>query len=193
MKLNNLVQIANYEAGKNGNLLVSLDDELCIKLNANVEKSPIKLMIAGAKVTNDEAIKHFEEMVDNDTPCNMVIVVNSKFMKLSNKKQLALLQYQNLKLQERNVSHECDEYAEVAAAVLTRKYHGRAANVIHKAMTYKERGEKKAAKALIKQDKADEKQAKKVAKANAKAAKKTENANTQSSTPENAEPAGQPA
>ena len=60
-------------------------------------------------------------------------------------------------------------------------------------MTYKERGEKKAAKALIKQDKADEKQAKKVAKANAKAAKKTENANTQSSTSENVEPAGQPA
>ena len=126
MKLTNLVKIENYDAGNNGNLLVSFDENLSIKLDSSVDKSNVRLYIAGAKVAGKNA-EFFKDKVDEDTPYDKIIVVNKKFMKLSNKKQLALLQYQNLKLQERDESHEVDEYAEVAAAVLTRKYHGRAA------------------------------------------------------------------
>lgn len=170
MKLTNLVKIENYDAGNNGNLLVSFDENLSIKLDSSVDKSNVRLYIAGAKVAGKNA-EFFKDKVDEDTAYDKIIVVNKKFMKLSNKKQLALLQYQNLKLQERDASHEVDEYAEVAAAVLTRKYHGRAANVIKKSENFKFAGEKKAGKALAKVEKKDAKQAKKLEKANEKKAK----------------------
>ena len=177
-KLNNLVTINGYEAGKHGNLLVSLDSDLCIMLNSNVKNSDVKLYIAGAMITNEDAIKAFEQLCDNETLADMVIVVSDKFMKLSNKKQLALLQYENIKLQELIEDHMIAEYAEVAAEAIVRKNNGWwTCKVLDKAHDYKTSQVKKAAKALKKQDKADEREAKKLEKANAKAAKKAAKAN----------------
>lgn len=172
-KLNNLVNIENYQAGKYGNLLVSLDTDLCIKLNSNVEKSAVKLYIAGAEIQSKDAIDKFEEITDAETPANMVIVVSDKFMKLSNKKQIALLQYENIKLQELGEDHTLVEYAEVAAEAIVRKnFNWFNARVLEKAHNFKTSQVKKASRALAKQDKKDAKAEKKLQKANAKAAKK---------------------
>ena len=100
MNISNLINIKKYPAGKNGNLLVSLDENLVVneKFSSKKGEREVKVMIATAYVRDKAVIAELEKKVDAITPANKVIVVNKKFTRLPNKLQLALLVDQNAKL-----------------------------------------------------------------------------------------------
>lgn len=100
MNISNLVTIKNYPAGKNGNLLVSLDENLKVSETFPSKKGnrEVSVMIATAIVRDDAVINELAMKADQFTPTNRVIVVNKKFMRLPNKMKLALLVDQNAKL-----------------------------------------------------------------------------------------------
>ena len=99
MVLNNFVVIKGYEAGKGGNMLVSLDENLLILDNAIIDykgrQKSVTTLICTAIIKDEKVIDSIAEMVDQDTPANRVIVVSKKFTKLPKKRQLALLEIQN--------------------------------------------------------------------------------------------------
>lgn len=100
MNISNLVTIKNYDAGKNGNLLVSLDEDLKVseKFSSKKGDREVKVMIATAFVRDKNVLAELAMQTDQFTPSNRVIVVNKKFMRLPNKMKLALLADQNAKL-----------------------------------------------------------------------------------------------
>lgn len=100
MNISNLVTIKNYDAGKNGNLLVSLDEDLKVseKFSSKKGDREVKVMIATAFVRDKNVLSELAMQTDQFTPSNRVIVVNKKFMRLPNKMKLALLADQNAKL-----------------------------------------------------------------------------------------------
>lgn len=92
-----IVTINNYDAGVNGNLLVTIQDRVTpvsIIGHKNAEK-PIDVLLCTAKIASKALQDELSVLVDANTPCNKVIVVSNKFMKMSNKKQLALLEIEN--------------------------------------------------------------------------------------------------
>lgn len=101
MNISNLVTIKNYPAGKNGNLLVSLDEDLKVSETFPSKKGnrEVSVMIATAIVRDAAVINELAKRADQFTPTNRVIVVNKKFMRLPNKMKLALLVDQNAKLE----------------------------------------------------------------------------------------------
>ena len=101
MKITNLIEIKNYAAGQNGNLLVSLDDNLVqeqsfAELGAGKE-SQVKMLICVAYVDDEAAQEILARYVDDPeiTPVDRVIVVSKRFLRLCNKKKLILLERQN--------------------------------------------------------------------------------------------------
>lgn len=98
MKLEKIAQIKNYAAGRNGNLIVFLVPDLKLEttyMSPNGKKErTIKPYIATAEIPLQLQDK-ISKMVDDATYSDKVIVVNSAFMHLFNKTQLALLARQN--------------------------------------------------------------------------------------------------
>jgi len=102
MNITNLVNIKKYPAGKNGNMLVSLDEKLAVNEKFSGPKGDersVSVMIATAFVRDKATIAEIRERVDDFTPFDRIIVVNKKFMRLPSKMQLALLEEQNAKLE----------------------------------------------------------------------------------------------
>lgn len=92
-----LVTINNYEAGVDGNLLVVAEDNVTpvsIIGHKGVPKD-IAVLLCTAKIKDKSLQDELADYTDENTACNRVIVVSKKFLKLSNKKQLALLQIEN--------------------------------------------------------------------------------------------------
>lgn len=100
INLTNLVNIEGYAAGENGNLLVSLSDDLYIKKTVEGKKKDkdyyINFLITTAAVSGSDADK-LAEHCDEFTSPEYVILVSKKFMKLSKKRQLVLLIIENSK------------------------------------------------------------------------------------------------
>ena len=169
MKLTNMISIKGYNAGKEGNMLISLDTQLrvgdCSFISPKGQEKHVECMICTATVDLPEDQNILEELVDDDTPCNKVIVVNKQFLKLSNKKQLALLEIQNAMLEvetpQTNVSRR--SYGEIAAIEKYGKIAVRTA--IKKERKEAHRSIFKAATGLHRQYKKDVKQEKKLQKA----------------------------
>lgn len=103
MKITKMVSIDNYEAGVKGNRFVALVDELKVcpsKVKPRFRKErevSVPLLLATSKILDDKFVDKLEAQCDEVTPCNEVILVCPKFLKLSNKTQLALLRMENLK------------------------------------------------------------------------------------------------
>ena len=101
MKITNLITVKNYAAGQNGNLLVSLDENLVQEQSfaeyGADKDSQVKMLICVAYVDDEAAQEILKKYVDDPeiTPVDRLIVVSKRFMKLSNKKKLILLERQN--------------------------------------------------------------------------------------------------
>ena len=100
MKLTNIVSIKGYDAGKNGNMLVGLDENLVLDTTYTNPKGTrqreIKPYICTAEISAESAkMLRSKYGVDANTYCDRIIVVNKGFMRLFNKTQLALLARQN--------------------------------------------------------------------------------------------------
>ena len=165
MKITNLVTIKGYEAGKGGNLLVSLDDQLCQDIAHGKKGRHVNMMICTAFLKEESPVlmKH----VDVDTRADRVIVVSKKFMRLGNKKQLALLLRENIANQTESTNSEvCRSEGNIAAYEAYGKIV--AGMAISKADKVIRRSEKKCATGLHHQYKKDARLAKKAAKAAAK-------------------------
>lgn len=103
VKINNLVSIKGYDAGKNMNRLVSLQDDSTfdaypvkcripfIKKQINIYES---LLITAVELDVDSASK-IADRVDLVTPYNEILIISKKFTKLPKKEQLALLNKYN--------------------------------------------------------------------------------------------------
>ena len=104
MKIDNLVTIKGYTAGKNGCLLVSLDENFSLHhvntFGGILGNTPKEYDIRGdasiCMVPDGKALEWAESKTDDDTPANFIIVVSPRFMKLSNKSQLILLERENV-------------------------------------------------------------------------------------------------
>lgn len=164
MKLTNLVEIKNYPAGKGGNMLVALDEELCVNREYSYKGKTRKVqaMICTAYCANSDATSELQKHVDSVSPYTAIIVVNAKFMKISNKKQLALLERENamLSVADPESSIEAGVIGDMAAI---EKYGRQANRALNKAHRFMRRSEKKAAKGLHKAYKKATKVAKNVA------------------------------
>lgn len=111
IKITNLVNIEKYDAGKNGNLLVSQDDDLFIAYAERskgliFDKAPVTVKpdICTAYIDpNDQvAMKFLKQHCDKTTYavmeiCPMIIVVSKAFMRKMPFEKLTLLAAQNTK------------------------------------------------------------------------------------------------
>lgn len=169
MLLNKLVEVKGYEAGSNGNLLVSLDNDL--KIEGFKGDRSVNIMICVADVSDQDSIDALNKFIkDEKTPADKVIVVNDKFMKLPKKQKLALLKWENEKI--KTPDEGINEKVEVVADVMTEKIYGRAARAgIHKATKFRLKGEKKVGKALHKEYRKEVKEEKNIKKGVARASK----------------------
>jgi len=97
MKLTNLVTIKGYAAGKNGNMLVSLDDKLVQERAYSTAKKDynIRMLICTAYVEDPESQAELAKHADQYTPTDRVIVISKKFMHLLPKTRLILLMNEN--------------------------------------------------------------------------------------------------
>lgn len=169
MKLNNLIQVKGYEAGKNGNMLVSLDDKLVQDRNWNNGKKEfdIKMLLTTAYVDDPEDQAQLAKYTDGTSPVDRVIVVSKKFCRLFNKTQLILLH-------ERNAREDvvddvaCYEEVESYGRVETYRQFGkfRSKMAFDKERKIMEKDEIKAGKAMHKFQKKQEKQVKKAVNSN---------------------------
>lgn len=104
MKINNLVTVKGYTAGENGCLLVSLDENFTLNhvntFGGILGNTPKEYDIRGDAsvwmVPDGKALEWAESKTDDNTPANFIIVVSPRFMKLSNKSQLILLERENV-------------------------------------------------------------------------------------------------
>lgn len=92
-----LVTIKNYSAGIDGNLLVVTEDQVSpiTIIGHKGEPKDIHVLLCTAAITDSELQDELAGYCDEYTPCNRVIVVSKKFLKMRNKKQLALLQIES--------------------------------------------------------------------------------------------------
>lgn len=99
INVSNLISIKNYNAGVNGNLLVVAQDKVQpVSFIGHKGKDKfVDVLLCTAKILDEETIKEIERFVDEKTPANRVIVVSKKFLKMRNKKQLALLTIESTK------------------------------------------------------------------------------------------------
>lgn len=117
MKITTLLTVKNYEAGRDGNLLIAIDDEMIAKAyNINGKVLNVKPLICTAYIRDKNAQEKLKKHTNN-TPFDRVIVVNKKFQSLFNKTQLILLERQNAleDVVDPDTDVEVRVYADVAA------------------------------------------------------------------------------
>lgn len=162
MKITNLLAVKNYEAGRDGNLLVAIDEELVAKAyRVNDKTMNIRPLICTAYVKNPEDQKRLKKHTDGETPVDRVIVVSKKFQSLFNKTQLILLEKQNAieDVTDPDSDVEVQVYAEVAAMAKFGVFRSKMA--FHKAQSILEKDEVKVGKKLHATEKKREKETKK--------------------------------
>jgi hypothetical protein len=157
MKITNLVSIKKYRAGHDGNLLVSLDENLETKLGLHVgDKSEgVHMLICTAYVSDKNEQEILKKHCDDATPYDRVIVVNSKFLKLFNKTQLILLERQNAKEDfESDPSCDMDPIIHAEIATFTKYGTWRSTMAFDKERKMREKDEVAIGKARHKENKA---------------------------------------
>lgn len=162
MKITNLLAVKNYEAGRDGNLLVAIDEELVAKAyRVNDKTMNICPLICTAYVKNPDDQKRLRKHTDGKTPVDRVIVVSKKFQSLFNKTQLILLEKQNAieDVTDPDSDVEVQVYAEVAAMAKFGVFRSKMA--FHKAQSILEKDEVKVGKKLYSNEKKREKETKK--------------------------------
>lgn len=127
MKITNLITVKKYNAGRNGNMLISLDDELVsdqIFRVGDKELGSIDLLLCVAYVNDPDVEKILEKYVDDPaiTPTDKVIVVSRKFLSLRNKTQLILLERHN-RLED-DVVISCNQDRNSRANIMTISQYG---------------------------------------------------------------------
>lgn len=167
MKINNLIQIKGYEAGKNGNLLVALDEELVQKQNYATDKKTynIRMLVTTANVTTEEGQRYLRKFTDGTVDCSRIIIVNKKFLHLFNKTQLILLAERNHR-EDVIENASCDEEVVSYGHVQTISQYGkmRSTMAFNKERKIMEHDEKKAGGALKSYNKRELKKIEKAAK-----------------------------
>ena len=164
MKLNNLINVKGYEAGRNGNMLVSLDDKLVQEKNWNNGKKDfdIKMLLCTAYVDDPEARAELEKYTDGTAPVDRIIVVSKKFCRLFNKTQLILLHERNARedvADDVSCFEEIESYGRVETIRQFGKFRSKMA--FDKERKIMEASEMKAGKAMNKLQKKQEKEVKK--------------------------------
>lgn len=118
MKITNLLSVKGYEAGRGGNLLVAIDEDLVAKAyRVNDKTMHIRPLICTAYIKNPADQERLRKHTDGNTAVDRVIVVSKKFQGLFNKTQLILLERQNAieDVTDPDCDAEVQAYAEVAA------------------------------------------------------------------------------
>lgn len=174
VNIEKLVSIKNYDAGVNGNLLVVSEDEVkpISIVGHKGESKDVQVLLCTAKVETKELQDELSEHVDEETSCNRVIVVSKKFLKLRNKKQLALLQIENSRASIRNQKTNVDGV--ISGEIDSIEKYGKwcTYRAVNKARRVREKSTKKATRWLHHDYKKDCKAEQKAAKAAEKAYKK---------------------
>ena len=172
-----LATIKNYQAGTNGNLLVVIQESVTpvsIIGHKSVEKQ-IEVLLCTATIKDKALQDELSEHVDANTRCNKVIVVSNKFMKLRNKKQLALLEIENARA---NVTQETNVDGIIVGEASSIEKFGKwcTYRAVNKARKVREKSTKKATKWLHRDYKKDCKEEAKLAGAAKQSQQKTEQA-----------------
>ena len=149
MKLTNLIEVKGYAAGRNGNLLVSLDDDLVQEhaYRTNKKEYKIRMMICTAYIDDPNTRQLLaDKYTDGSVQTDRIIVVSKKFMKLFPKTKLILLFNQNAR-EEILGSASCDKEVDSFGHVETMAKFGiiRSRLAFDKARKYQEKFERKAA------------------------------------------------
>lgn len=167
MKLTNLIQVKGYEAGRNGNLLVALDEKLIQDMSYKTEKKvyDIKMLVTTANVKNQEDQEYLRRFTDGTVDVSRVIVVGKKFLHLFNKTQLILLAERNHR-EDVVETASCDEEVVSYGHVQTISQFGsfRSQMAFNKERKIMEFDERKAGNGLKKQNRKELRKAKKAAK-----------------------------
>jgi hypothetical protein len=175
LNVTKLAVIKNYEAGKKGNLLAIYTDKIVpiSVINAKDQEKDIEVLICTATIADEKTKETLEKYLDATTPANKIIVVSSKFMKLSNKKQLALLELENSKVRFEANEPDSNVASLIQAEVTVIEKFGKMVTfgALNKARKFREKSEKKATKGLHRAYKKDMKLEKKLAKAGEKCKK----------------------
>lgn len=171
LSVSKLANIKNYEAGKNGNLLVILTDKLIpvSVVNPHGVEKDVQVLICTATISEKSALDLLESHVDESTPCNKVIAVSKKFLSLSNKKQLVLLELENQKVRFEKEKPDSNIATTIQAEINTIEKFGKVAErfAVRTSRRFREKSQRKAATGLhraYKKDQAIEKKLRKVAK-----------------------------
>lgn len=167
MKLTNLIQVKGYEAGRNGNMLVALDEKLIQDMSYKTEKKvyDIKMLVTTANVKNLEDQEYLRRFTDGTVDVSRVIVVGKKFLHLFNKTQLILLAERNHR-EDVIETAACDEEVISYGHVQTISQYGsfRSQMAFNKERKIMEFDERKAGNGLKKQNRKELRKAKKAAK-----------------------------
>lgn len=92
IELNSLINVDGYTDGKNGYLLVSVNDYVFVahlkkqQYPFEISKTAVKPMMAIAQIENQRAQAMLRKYTDSKTPVDKIIVVNSKFLHWRNPK-----------------------------------------------------------------------------------------------------------
>ena len=172
LKVTKLAVIKGYEGGKKGNLLAIYTDRIVPVSVADPKgnERDIEVLICTASINDAKTKETLEKYLDATTPANKIIIVSSKFMKLNNKKQLALLELENEKVRCEAMDPDSNIASTIQSEINTIEKFGKRTTfgALNKARKFREKSEKKASKGLHRAYLKDLKLEKKLAKAGEK-------------------------
>ena len=112
MKVEKIMKLEGWDAGENGHKVICVVDDTGVcetVVNKKGKTVKVPLIIATMRVKDKGFIKKLEEMCDDHTPVEEVLVVGKKFQHMTHKSQLALATLENLRF-----SLEDDEVLDAA-------------------------------------------------------------------------------
>lgn len=112
MKVEKIMTLEGWNAGNDGHKIICVVDDTGVcetVVNKKGKTVKVPLIIATMRVKDKGFIKKLEEMCDDQTPVEEVLVVGKKFQHMTHKSQLALATLENLRF-----SLEDDEVLDAA-------------------------------------------------------------------------------
>lgn len=112
MKVERIMSLEGWNAGENGHKVICVVDDTGVcetVVNKKGKTVKVPLIIATMRVKDKSFVKKLEEMCDDATPVEEVLVVGKKFQNMTHKSQLALATLENLRF-----SLEDDEVLDAA-------------------------------------------------------------------------------
>ena len=112
MKVEKIMELEGWNAGEDGHKVICVVDDTGVcetVVNKKGKTVKVPLIIATMRVKDKGFIKKLEEMCDDQTPVEEILVVGKKFQHMTHKSQLALATLENLRF-----SYEDDEVLDAA-------------------------------------------------------------------------------